>query len=397
MAAQTEKVAFVRGTGRCGSKNLVTQLGRHPDLAHVPGNQVLPEELIDWSRFRLQTSDPRISGEAVAAACRAYFHAYGRALAGERGILLQKSTRNAHHLGTLLEYWPDAKIIYLVRRPLGVVEALINGALHDARGRDYGYRAGVADSLLQWYNELQAYLRSSAFGHPRVLQIQFEALVRDPGQTVSEICRFLGIADVPLPPYGGPEVFEEPFILNEAERRWILESTRDIVERLGYEADTWSSAVPTEGESLVELYPQCRLGARPPTLDAVELTRRALAEAAGMGCARVGLFGAGYFARLVCPHLNDLPVEVACIFDENPALTNRCMGAFPIRMPEAASEIGIEVIVPTTFVHQGRLIQRCRQLFGRHIRVVPLWDEAGVAVEAEPERAPTGCTMTSAK
>ena len=158
---QNETVVFIRGTGRCGSNNLVTHLGHHPALAHVPVNQIVPEELIDWSKQHLQASDQRISDEAIAAACRAYFSAYGRTLAGKSGILLQKGTRNAHHLITLLEYWPGARIIYLVRHPLGVVEALVNAAIHDSQdqsnGPDYGYQAGErrysTSSVYHWRSE----------------------------------------------------------------------------------------------------------------------------------------------------------------------------------------------------------------------------------------------------
>ena len=380
----TEKVVFVRGTGRCGSKNLVTHLGQHPELAHVPVKQIMPEELIDWSRERLQTSDRRITDKAVAAACRAYFSAYGRALAGRDGILLQKSTRNAHHLSTLLEYWPEARIIYLVRHPLGVVEALINAAIHDSEhnyGPDYGYQAGVVDSLMQWHTELSEYLRSSAFGHPRLLQVHFEELVGDPRGTVAGICRFVGIRDAALPPYGGPEVYDDPFVLNEAERRWVIESTRDIVERLGYTAGDWSAAVPLESEPFLELHPQRRLRSVPPALDVVELTRMALTEAANLGYRRVGLFGAGYFAHRVCPHLNDPPVEVACVFDENPALAHSKIGAFPVRRPDAASEVGVEAVIPTTFVHQDKLVRRWRQLYGDDIPILRLWNEQSAELQ----------------
>lgn len=375
---QDEKVVFVRGTGRCGSKNLVLHLGQHPDLAHVPVNQVLPEELIDWTRWRLQTYFPAVTDEVAATACRAYFSAYGRALAGERGILLQKSTVNAHHLGTLLEYWPAAKIVYLVRHPLGVVEALLNADIHEYRGRFGGYQAGVADSLLRWYNEILGYLRSPAFDHPRVLQVRFETLIRDPRQTVREICRFLDISEVALPPFGEPERFDKPFVLNENERRWIIESTIDIVEKLGYNAGDWTAAAPRETAPLVESYSERRLRAIPPALDAVELARLALTEVSDRGCRRAAFFGAGYFARLVCPHLRDLPVEVVCIFDENPTLTNCQIGAFPIQTPDAAAKLGVEAVVPTTFVHQAKLIRRCRQLFDDHIQIVPLWNEGGV-------------------
>lgn len=373
-----DKVVFIRGTGRCGSKNLVDHLGQHPELAHVPVNQVLPEELIDWSRSCLQASDPRISDAAIAAACRGYFAGYGRAMAGRDGILLQKSTRNAHHLATLLEYWPESRIVYLVRHPIGVVEALVNATMHDEGGRDYGYPAGVADSLLQWYNEIQSYLKSSAFGHPRVLQVRFEDLVADPPRTVSGICRFLGIGAVALPPYGGPELYDAPFVLNESERRWIIDSSEDVLTRLGYAGFEPARDGRPASEDAIDRYAGCRLKTPPPALDASELTRIALRQAARIGHRRVGLFGAGYFARLACADLTELPVEVPCIFDENPKLARTRIGSLPVRTPDAAPEIGVDAVIPTTFVHQEKLMQRWRRLLGDAVPILPLWDEDGL-------------------
>lgn len=378
---QDDRVLFIRGTGRCGSKNLVTRLGHHPELAHVPVNQIVPEELIDWSVRRLQASDPRISDESVKSACRAYFAAYGRASAGREGILLQKSTRHAHHLTTLLEYWPEARIVYLVRHPFGVVEAFINAAAHDRSDAmpDYGYRASVVDSLLQWYAEIREYVDSSAFGHPRLLQIQFERLIAAPDETCRQICRFIGVAETPLPQYGGPEVYQEPFVLNEAERGWIIDSTADILRQLGYNPSEWSSDVPAEGRPFLDLYAECHMHSAPPTLDAGELTSMALVEASRRGCRRAGLFGAGYFTRRACPRLRKVPIEVVGIFDENPALHGSTIAGLPVRAPEDAGDLEVDVIIPMTFVYQEKMVRRWRALYGSAASIVPLWNDQQTA------------------
>ena len=116
----------------------------------------------------------------------------------------------------------------------------------------------------------------------------------------------------------------------------------------------------------------------PPALDASELTRIALRQAARVGYRRVGLFGAGYFARLACADLTDLPVEVPCIFDENPTLARTRIGPFPVRTPDTALEIGVDAVIPTTFVHQKKLMQRWRRLLGDAVPIIPLWNEDGI-------------------
>jgi hypothetical protein len=64
--ALSDGLVFLRGTGRCGTKSLINQLGRHPDLGQVPVNEVLPEELIDWTETRIRPlARPGVLDEAA--------------------------------------------------------------------------------------------------------------------------------------------------------------------------------------------------------------------------------------------------------------------------------------------------------------------------------------------
>lgn len=371
-----EQIIFVRGTGRCGSKTLANQLGQHPAIAKVPANQCLPEELMDWSTYRLQPRCPFATEEAIVAACRAYFEAYCRHLTEEPGIILHKSTMNVHRLASLLEYWPDAKMVYIVRHPLGVVPAYISvDIVH--YGDMYGYDATVANSLLRWYNDVAAYLRSPVFGHPRVLQVRFEDMIGDTDRFFERIYQFLGIDDGFRNALPGPVDYDHEFVLDQSERHWIITSTREILQQLGYEPDDWSPEVPAEIADRASLYADRRLVSRPPALDGVELVRLAAEEAAGKGFQRIGLFGAGYLSHLICPHLHEMPGEIVCLLDEDPLLVGRNVGGFEVRRPEQANELGVQAVIPATLVHQRALIGRWERIIGEAIPILPLWDEQG--------------------
>lgn len=385
-----EPIVFVRGTGRCGTITLINQLGRHPELAQVPVNEMLPEELLEWSRHRLQAQDERITDDVIAAACRAYFSAYARALAGPSGVLVQKSTMHAHQLDDLLALWPEAKLIYLVRHPLGVVQSLINADIEFFRGHD-GHEATVANSMLRWYNDVAAYLRSTAYGHPRVLQVRFEDLIRATQPTLVRIHRFIGVKPRPESLATPADGYQRRFVLSAVERGWILRETADIVGRLGYEPGDWSADVPARDQALTTLYPERRLRAAPPALDGVELARRALRTAAESGARRVAWLGAGYFSRLLAPHLGTPPVEVVAFLDDDPALQHAHLGGVPIRRPEDALRLGVEAVIPLTLVHQVRLIRRWQSLWGGRIPVLPLWNEPGVDEVRERDVVSTGC------
>jgi len=382
-----EPIIFVRGTGRRGTITLLNQLGRHPDLAQVPVNEMLPEELLEWSRHRLQPQDERITDAVVAAACRAHFVAYARALAGPRGLIVQKNTMHAHRLDDLLALWPEAKLIYLVRHPLGVVQSLVNADIEFFRGED-GYQATVANSLLRWYNDVAAYLRSAACGHPRVLQVQFEELVRAPEATLARIHQFIGVQPRPELLTNPPDAYQRRFVLNGVERGWILGETADVVRRLGYAPDDWSAEVPARDVALTSCYPERRLTRRPPVLDGVELARRALRVAADSGARRVAWLGAGYFSRLLAPHLANPPVRVAAYLDDDPNLQHAALHGVPIRRPEEAAGLGVEAVIPLTLVHQVRLIRRWQRVHAGSIPVIPLWDEPGVAEALEGVATP---------
>jgi len=375
--SDNERIVFIRGTGRCSSKTLVNQLGLHPALSQVPVNEVLPEDLLDWTEYQVSGYWQNIPAEAAESACRAYFSAFCRTMTSSQGIIVQKSTMRAHRLSTLLKCWPHAKMIYLVRHPIPTVESLINSNIY-LYPNGQGFQSTVANSLLRWYNDILAYIRSEAFGNPRVLQVHFEGLIGDPNKTLERIYRFIGVDPILYNPdvsQSESHRYTRRFVLNESERRWIIESTREVVQQLGYHPDDWPPEVPSKYSQMLTDYPDRRLRAIPPALDGVELIQATLTEAANQGYCKIGLIGAGYLTRLICPYLQDMPVEIKYIFDENPALVGKQLAGFSIERPEKAIELGIQAIIPVTLVHQQLMMQRWQRLFGDKITFLPLWNE----------------------
>ena len=134
MSDRVPQFVFIRGTGRCGSTMLLRQLGSHPRLVPIALDEILPEDLVDFGRRRPAAWCPEEDETVLAAATRHYVAAFFRVLTGRDGIYVHKGTMRAHHLDTLLDYFPGARLIYLVRHPLGVVESLINADIHLCKG-----------------------------------------------------------------------------------------------------------------------------------------------------------------------------------------------------------------------------------------------------------------------
>lgn len=369
-----QPIIFVRGTGRCGSKTLANQLGLHPSIAQVPVNQCLPEDLIDWTDSHVRNRCPEMTDEALGAACRAYFQAYCSCLISKPGIILHKSTMNVHRMMTLLELWPESKIIYVVRHPILVVPAYISADIVHYKGA-HGYDATVVNSMLRWANDVLAYTRSPVFGHKRVLHVRFEDMISNTNEFFQEIYRFLDVDDSFTHTLPGPVDYDDEFVLNEDERKWIINSSEPILSQLGYNSNEYSLDVPDHILDRTELYPQRRLSAPPPTNDAVQMLRQTIEKVAKQGHQHIGLFGAGYLSHLIAPVINDLCEEIVCFLDENPSLVGTNLGGYPIYHPRQATDLGLEVVIPITLVHQQKLVDRWQCLYEDRIPIIELWHE----------------------
>lgn len=351
------QIVFVRGTGRCGSKTLANQLGLHRQIDKVTANECLPEELMDFNDHHVGTRCVGATNNALVSVCRAYFDAYCSKSTHNNDIVLHKGTMNAHRLASLLEYWPNTKIIYLVRHPIGVVPALIRADIRQFKGA-HGH-ANVANSLLRWTNDVLAYLRSAAFNHPNLLQVKFEDMISDTDVFFTRIYQFLEIDDTFQHDLPAPKQYDDAFLLNNNERQWIIESTKEIVGKLGYSPDVYATDIDQETESHITNHRDRRLTVKPPAIDGVELVRIALAKAASQGFKRVAQFGAGYFSRLIGPHLKNMPIEIICFLDENPSLAGSVLAGLPIHHPQQATRLGVETVIPITLIHQQSLIDKC--------------------------------------
>ena len=108
----------------------------------------------------------------------AFASARGRVRLGE------KVPAYFRHIDRLLEWYPDARIVYSVRDPRAVV------ASH--RVLDEPWAAGSDYELCRkWRQRASAAVRWAE--HPQVEIVRYEDLVDDAGHTVRAICRFVGI------------------------------------------------------------------------------------------------------------------------------------------------------------------------------------------------------------
>jgi Sulfotransferase family len=99
----------------------------------------------------------------------------------------EKTPFTADHLDTLFSWFPDARVIYMLRDPRAVVSSL--------RKIPWLAEVAVEAHALSWANGVRRALANE--GDPRILRVRYENLVQKPAEALEQVCRFLGEAYSP--------------------------------------------------------------------------------------------------------------------------------------------------------------------------------------------------------
>jgi hypothetical protein len=215
----------------------------------------------------------------------AYFEAFCRLRGEQNGKVVwgEKTPRHAFRIAEMLEAYPTARIVCLIRDPRAVVASYRDWtrrpALDPSQGGPFAadrtrarrsYNIVVASLLAK--AALRAAVRAQArFGADRVRLLVYEDLVRDPAGGYSELAEWLGLPydpamlEVPLvqssyAEAGAAGISTEPLDrwrkkLSPAEIRVIESCCGDVMRELGYSLDrprcsplavpaAWLSTVP---------------------------------------------------------------------------------------------------------------------------------------------------------
>lgn len=157
-----------------------------------------------WSRMASRTD--RATFEAALRASersdRSLLDVAMAQYAGERRIRGEKTPHHIHHVPTLLEWYPDARVIHTLRDPRAVYVSLrrkerpeklsVRGRL--ARRLTLPFRAYAMANFIRSWRMVARFHRSYERRFPGAYRlVRFEDLVQAPRTTVTELCAFLGI------------------------------------------------------------------------------------------------------------------------------------------------------------------------------------------------------------
>ena len=215
MSLPSNAPLFIVGNDRSGTTMLRLILDAGPEVAIPPESMILTDYGAVWEGGELGDPDtaarfaaevwfhPKIAlwklsgpppavppGLDHADAYRFVMEAPFRAYAAQAGKVRwgDKTPHYVHHIGALLEVWPAARFVILVRDGRDV-------ALSVARMPFGPNNAWAAASW--WARGIRAGQRAQAEHPDAVMTVRYEDLVSDPQRWVPEVCAFTGLEFTP--------------------------------------------------------------------------------------------------------------------------------------------------------------------------------------------------------
>jgi hypothetical protein len=206
---------FIVGYARSGSTMAGSMIGAHPQIICIPEAQFIvdlmpsdspdseidPVNVIDrianhW-RFRVWEFDlgPRRPARAdteptyraaIEWLVRRYAESVGRSNAL---IWVEQAPVHANHIWTILQHFPDAKFIHMVRDGRAVAASIMP--------LDWGPNE-IYSAARTWQARVgYGYVAAGALGPERLLQLRYEDVVERTEPTMRAVARFLGVDFVP--------------------------------------------------------------------------------------------------------------------------------------------------------------------------------------------------------
>ena len=201
MSTAGERFIFVGGAPRSGTTLVQNMLDCHPDIwggpefLHLPDIATLRGKLIDsvgrgWI-------DAYVSAERVDELMRGLVEALMLPAADRAGrrLLSEKSPQNVLAFSALLELFPGARFVHVVRDPRAVVASLLQVGV---RAKEKGVKSAAytyACSAATAYTRkcLEAGFAATRGAPGRIHTMVYEQLVQDPDKTSRALCAYLGL------------------------------------------------------------------------------------------------------------------------------------------------------------------------------------------------------------
>jgi len=195
------RLIFVGGSPRSGTTLVQNMLDSHPDICGAPEFFCIPDilkvrdnlhELISFEWI-----DTICSYEDVDRCIASLIENLLLPLADRHGrtFLSEKTPRNVLVFSDLMNLFPGARFIHIVRDPRAVIASLLQvGKRQKEKGKKVpDYTSNVVAAIKHVKEHLHAGLAASEASPGRVLTLVYEKFVTEPEKQTKRLCQFLEI------------------------------------------------------------------------------------------------------------------------------------------------------------------------------------------------------------
>jgi len=235
-ASKRQNIAFIVGVGRSGTSLLQSMMNAHPRISFAPETQFVRSHLLCKNRARSWDDtkkcikqDERLIetfGDAEELnACvenlprndaETFYHTLLDRFSNEDAFWSgDKDPRLLEKSDELLETFPSAKIIHILRDPRDVICSKIKAGW--SRNRPWWLQVFVSMAQLEFIQP----------NTDRFLTVSYEALINAPEVTLCEVCQFLDLEFSPKMLDFHDSAKE---LMRESEAAWKQNTTRPLIK-----------------------------------------------------------------------------------------------------------------------------------------------------------------------
>lgn len=178
------------------------------------------------------------------------------------------------------------------------------------------------------------------------------------------------------------------------EHGFALHQLHEVNDRGDEEQTTYGDGLWLRVDVLAQLRARTDL----PDLSPKGRVRSALRRALGQGRSRAALYGSGKHTQGVAQFLDEMPIPVAAILDDNPGMHGRRIAGREVVAPWRVRELGIDTVVLSSDAHEAALWHNSAPLRSQGVLVLPLYTKhlldaaaprAASVAQATPVPAPS--------